>query len=592
MKSRKSKTMSRLKIHYAPIVLWVVTLAMLFSYEFAQAATLLVSPNTGVYSVNNVFTARVVINTMGQAINAAEGTLQFDPNQIQVVSIDRTGSIFNLWVTEPAFSNTAGTITFSGGAPSGYTGAGGVIFNVTLRARAMSESQLRFTTGAILANDGRGTNILTSMNGGTFTIQAVSTNPAPEQIEYVAPANTPSAPKIVSTSHPDQDAWYKEKEAKFTWILPPGTTAVRTLLDQAPSTIPTRVYEPPIGSLTVPDLPDGISYLHVQFKNAEGWGRVTHYRLQVDTDAPEFLDLSLANDTEVSDTRQKIKVEVSDATSPVNLFLVTINNQEPFEFKDTNQTRIIELPSLPPGFHTVIVEAKDASGNSVMRSLTFNIEAFAAPVFTEAPTEISDQVIPVFRGETVPGAKVVVSLQLLGSEAVRSEVLSDEQGVFTFIPAQRLATGVYEISAKAIKADGAQSADSVPLRIAVQPPGLVRIGSWLVSLMSIIVPLVAITGLLGLLVWWLYLSAGRLRRRVGKESAEALAMIEVEFSKIEDFIKSGKEAVVNSRRLKKLSTTESEFFNGLLSKLSQAKANIKKEAVDVKAVVNDKKDAL
>jgi hypothetical protein len=142
-------------------VLWCMTVSL------AEAATLSLTPGTGVYQSNTTFSARVVVNTQGQAINAADATLSFNPSQLAVVSVNRVGSIFNLWVTEPTYSNSAGTITFSGGLPSGYTGSAGTVMNVTFRAVGSGSARVNFSSGSVLANDGRGTNVLNTMNGGS-----------------------------------------------------------------------------------------------------------------------------------------------------------------------------------------------------------------------------------------------------------------------------------------------------------------------------------------------------------------------------------------------------------------------------------------
>ena len=160
----------------------------LLSAHAASAATLSLSPGTGVYTSGSTFTVNVRVNTQGEEINAAEGTLKFNPNELSVVNVSRASSIFNLWVAEPAFSNSTGNITFSGGSPSGYSGGGGTVMSVTFRAAGAGSARVSFTNGSVLANDGRGTNVLTNMGGGTFTIQAQSSSPAPEVItEYVAP---------------------------------------------------------------------------------------------------------------------------------------------------------------------------------------------------------------------------------------------------------------------------------------------------------------------------------------------------------------------------------------------------------------------
>ena len=228
-------------------------LYLAFTASLAWAATLGVSPQTGVFTAGNTFTARVLVNTSGDAINAAEGTLSFNPAQLSVVGITK-GPIFNLWTAEPTFSNSDGTITFSGGSPSGYTGANGAILNVTFRSKGAGNAKLSFTQGSVLAADGRGTNVLTSMSGGVFTIAAAEVAPEPEVIEYIAPANTPGRPEVSSKTHPDSEGWYAATTAELTWNLPAGVTAVRTLLDENSGSIPTRVYDTPIDSITLEDL--------------------------------------------------------------------------------------------------------------------------------------------------------------------------------------------------------------------------------------------------------------------------------------------------------------------------------------------------
>ena len=209
-----------------------------------HAATISLSPSTGVYSSGSTFTVKVVVNSQGSSINAAEGTLKFNPSELSVVSAGRAGSIFNLWVGEPSFSNSAGTITFSGGLPSGYTGSAGNIMTVTFRTKGSGAAKITITGGSVLANDGQGTNVLTSMGGGTYTMQAATASPEPEEVivEYVAPANTPQAPNVSSPTHGDQKKWHTAKEAVLNWDLPNGVTSVRTLLDSRATAVPTRVY--------------------------------------------------------------------------------------------------------------------------------------------------------------------------------------------------------------------------------------------------------------------------------------------------------------------------------------------------------------
>lgn len=565
----------------------LLTLWAAVSYT-AEAASLRLSPGTGVYQSGATFTAQLQVVTGGDPINAAEGTLKFNPNELSVVAVNRGSSIFNLWVTEPTFSNTAGTISFSGGVPTGYTGNVGNVLSVTFRTKGAGSPRISFTNGSVLANDGRGTNVLTAMNGGTYTVQAATASPEPERIiEYVPPANTPSAPKVTSATHPDPDGWYDNPNAKLTWSVPAGVTNVRTLLDGSAFTIPTKVYDTPLRSIDLSDLDDGVSYFHVQFRNVDGWGKVTHYRLAVDTAPPETFEIVEAPDNDPTHPVQILELHATDATSDVVRFLVKIDDQEPYEFETEQATPTISLPPLEPGYHTVIVEALDQAGNSLIDTHSFTIQAFDRPTFTEVPTEMSGDVIPVIQGSTRPGSAVTVQFNRLGSEPNHYQLVADDDGVFTFIPDGQLYSGVYEISATAIDKHGAQSERSEIHRIAVQEPGYIRLGSQVVNAMSILVPLVLMTLLLLFGLWYAVFLFRRFRGVVGRESGEALDILHREFANLQSMLRSQETALRKSRKTKKLTKAEAAMIETFDRGLQKSQQAVEKEIEDVTSLTKE-----
>lgn len=566
-------------------LLTLVAIAAFALPALSLAATLSVSPSTGVYSAGSTFTTRVVVNSAGKSINAAEGTIKFNPQEVTVVSVDRSGSIFSLWVTEPSFSNSAGTITFSGGLPTGYTGSAGTVFNITFRTTNASTARVSLTGGAVLANDGMGTNVLTSMNGGTYTIQAPSSSPTPEVIEYVAPANTPSAPVIQSNTHSDSEGWYQAKSAVLTWRLPSDITQVRTLLDTSANSVPTRVYENPISTITLDDLPEGVSYFHLQFRNEDGWGRVSHYRLAVDTVAPTDFSISLPDGADLSNPRQTLDVQISDVSSGVNRYTVKIDNDESYEFIDEKDERKIALKELAPGYHSVIVEAFDMAGNSTVSSYSFTLLAFDKPTFTEYPSEINEEVIPVVRGLTRPRSQVEVSVQKVGAEPALYSLVADDAGVFTLIPEGTFTQGVYELKARAIDEFGAQSEMSETIRIAVQQPGYVQVGTLIINVLSVVIPLIAMLVLLVLALWFLFLYVRRFKGRVSVESKEAVVILAREFTHLEEILEAEKVRLTESKRTKKLTQTEMDMFATIASSMKAAQVRVEKEVDDVERLV-------
>lgn len=560
----------------------------LATFTFADAASLVLSPSTGVYGADTTFSVQVQVKTGGQSVNAAEGTLSYNPNELSVVSVNRNSSIFNLWVTEPTFSNSAGTINFSGGSPAGYSGGTGSIMTVTFRAKGSGAAKVNFNNGSVLANDGRGTNILTSMNGGSYTIQTIQTTPEPEVIEYIAPANTPGLPKIISETHPDPALWYAKKEAKLRWELPNDVVAIRTLLDDKATSIPTKVYDNPIGEISLSDLPEGISYFHLQFKNNEGWGKVVHYRLAVDTENPSKIEITQAENTDFSSPNQILTVKVTDITSAVSRFKVKIDTEEPFEYIDETGSSTIALPSLEPGYHTVIIEAFDAAGNSIVGTYSFTIASFDKPIFTEYPTQINEEVIPVIKGLTRPDSAVEVSINKIGSDSIIYELNSDNSGEFIFIPEGTLSQGVYQLTAVATDQYGAKSEVSDSIRIAVQQPGYVRIGSMLISVLSIIIPLSILLLFSVLGVWYSLAFAKRFRRKVNIESLEAMQILKQEFTKLQSTLRAQEAEMQESRRTKKLTKAETGMIEAMDKALQSSERRVEKEIADITELTKKK----
>lgn len=552
-----------------------------FMVPAALAATLSLAPGTGVYSAGTTFSVNVRVNTQGKPINAADGTLKFNPNELSVLRVSK-GSIFDIWVADPTFSNSAGTISFAGGSSAGYTGSAGSVLTVTFRATAAGSPRVSFTDGSVLAYDGKGTNVLTKMNSGSFTIQAQSSTPAPEVItEYVAPANTPGAPRVTSQTHADPALWYKNKTAELAWSLPAGVTAVRTSLNTNPTSIPVKVYENPIRNITLADLDDGVSYFHLQFQNADGWGKVTHYRLAIDSQKPTSLEISQSAEANMASPVQELVVVAKDEASEVKRFLVKIDDQEPLEIVRKSASSTLTLPALPPGYHSIIVEAFDEAGNSIIESYSLTILAFDKPVFTDYPTEINEEVIPVIKGLTRANSAVEVFVRRVGGEPSLYSLQSDSDGVFTFIPEGTFYNGVYELSAQATDEYGAQSQISDVVRIAVQQPGYLRIGSMIVSVLSVLMPLLILLGALIIGSIYLFAYLRRFKKQVGVESVEALEILRREFASLQALLKTEEKSLQDSRKTKKLTQAEAQMLESVSSALRTSRLKVEKEIEDI-----------
>ncbi|QQR65257.1 hypothetical protein IPH92_01600 [Candidatus Kaiserbacteria bacterium] len=558
--------------------------------QHVEAAILKVSPNTGVYTAGTIFTVSVVLNTEGKSVNAADGQLSFNPRELTVTNVTRGGSIFNLWTEEPTFSNTAGTISFGGGSPTGYKGAAGTIISITFKPLAAGTPKVTFKSGSVLAADGMGTNVLTSMNGGTFTIAAKGESPAPE---YIPPANTPSAPKIVSSTHPDSSVWYKEKNAALSWTLPAGVTAVRMLLDNTSGTIPTKVYDEPLTSKKLEDLPEGVSYFHLQFKNADGWGRIAEYILRVDTETPK--NFTISEETPRADNPNKTLLFAFEDVSPLREYKIQIDGKEPIIFKDAEGLKKYTLESLMPGYHTISVEAFDSAGNTAIASHSFTIDAFEKPTFVEFPSRINTEVIPVIKGKTRPNATVAIEVIRTSDNTIVSVaegdsdknpyvIQSNADGEFSFIPDNKFETGVYSITAVARDAFGSVSEKSDAIKIIVEIPGYVAAGTIVINILSVLVPIVALLIVLIFGSWYLWHRLALRKRKVRKETIEAEERLSLEFTSIIQNLDVSIAELKESRK-GKLTKAEATLIERIENDLKNAQSKIGKEIEDIENVL-------
>lgn len=163
----ESRYISQLKTAWLGLFLIV---AQLFTGT-AQAATQYFSPSTGTYSAAGTFAVDVYAASSDQAASAFSGYITFPAQTLSVVSLSKNGSQISLWVQEPVFSNTAGTVSFEGLIPNpGYTGAGAKLLTIIFEVKQTGSANVAFADGSVLANDGKGTDITEALGSAMFTL--------------------------------------------------------------------------------------------------------------------------------------------------------------------------------------------------------------------------------------------------------------------------------------------------------------------------------------------------------------------------------------------------------------------------------------
>jgi len=483
----------------------------------AEAATLYFSPSSGSHAVGTTFSVSIYVSSADQAMNAASGVISFPQDKLEATSLSKTGSIFTLWVQEPSFSNSAGTINFEGIVLNpGFTGAAGKIITINFRAKAAGSALVNFSSGSVLANDGKGTNILTSLGNAQFSLGYVGPT-VPEATTPSAVSGAPSAPQISSPTHPDPNKWYAKKDAKFTWSLPSDVTSVRLLVGKIPAAIPTVVYTPAINEKEVTNLDDGIWYFHVQLRNASGWGEISHFRFQIDTQPPEPFEIKFVDGKETTHPQPTLAFETTDEMSRIDYYEVKIDQEPPIKIKETEY----KMPVQILGEHTVIVKAVDKAGNYTLAMTEINVLPIEAPIITDYPRELLPGSILSIKGTALPEVTIRVYIQKDEKEIKTGEIKSDKEGRWTYIEVEPVEKGIYEVWAEAIDSSGAKNRSLEKVTILVSPPAFIRIGKLAIDYLMTIITLLVLILILVLGVIWSWQKIKEKRKKMRKEISEA-----------------------------------------------------------------------
>ncbi|MBZ9569798.1 hypothetical protein KJA16_02650 [Patescibacteria group bacterium] len=320
----------------------------------AEGASLYLSPASGTFFVGSTFDISIFVNTGGENINAVEINLKFDPTKLQVASPTAGKSFIEVWVSQPTFSNTKGQMSFIGGLPSpGIKTSAGLVSTITLRAISPGKTSILFLDSSkVLRNDPEGTNILTSMGRGVYTL-------------LIPP---PEGPKVFSPTHPDQNKWYKNNNPTISWEREEGVTDFSFSFDQDPAGFPDNTPEGEHTSVSFSDVGGGMWYFHVKARKAKVWGGMSHYLVRIDTTPPAVFTPTVEPSPKTTERQPLVSFITTDALSGMDYYQlkyidITPERKEEISGFFTEVSSPYKLPSLEIGKYLVIVRAYDIAGN-------------------------------------------------------------------------------------------------------------------------------------------------------------------------------------------------------------------------------------
>lgn len=335
-----------------------------------HAAELSLSPATGSFASGKEFTVRVQVKPGGtESVNAADGTLTFDKEVLSVVKVSKEGSQFSLWTADPTFSNTAGTIVFSGGTPTAFSNTGTAV-TVTFKGKKEGVGAVKFDKGSILAADGKGTDVYTKGAEGTYTITATVAAPPPpvasatEDISALPNGPVPLAPLINSSTHGKSELWYATSTAEFSWKFGNDEiVGIRTLLSQEATATPKTTLPAASTSETIYRVAEGEWYYFLQFKNTSGWGEVAKKKIRIDVTPPSEFDFSVSEKS-ADGTPAKFAFAAEDALSGIDRYEIVVKDTVIATIRAQDMSNgTTPVPVQEGGAQTVTIRAYDKAGN-------------------------------------------------------------------------------------------------------------------------------------------------------------------------------------------------------------------------------------
>ena len=496
-------------MNYKNIIL--VFFVFLFFFSFGgnvDAAKFYLIGEGSYFGIGQEFNIDIKINTEKVNINAAETKILFPNGVLELLSTEQKPSIFDFWLASPDISNEKGELTFTGGTPNGVSGEALQVLRIRFKTKGAGPAQIAFVDSVVTASDGKGTNVLSSVEGLNINVGVTTIAPKP------APAlPTPTSTSVVPTELPekvtrtpipsgnlpeepilkvplylDQGKWYGHTgELIVLWDVPSDVSQVAVQIDHSPNENPKNIEEELFTGKTFGPLKEGVWYAHVRFKNNIGWGKTAHYKISLDTTPP--LPFEIMIDNEASDNPvPEVKFETNDSLSGMAKYLIFIDGKGPLESESGNMI----LPIQQPGKHTLTIRALDLAGNSVEDSLNFEILPLPTPIIEFLSRSVSQGDFVFLSGKSISNGFVDVRvLNNNGKEVFAKQADSDVLGNWEITIEESLPVGRYSLYVVARDDRGAISypTDSEVFRIrakTVLSVGFIDLGWFEIALIGIL----------------------------------------------------------------------------------------------------------
>lgn len=128
-------------------------------------------PTKGQYRLGEIFPMKIEIAGIKTPINAVQADLGFEPAKVEVVDVSTKESFANIFI-QKEINNNGGYARLTGGLPNpGFFSEKGVFGTVLFKGKSPGVVKIEFLPSTmVLANDGKGTNVLKDLASASYLI--------------------------------------------------------------------------------------------------------------------------------------------------------------------------------------------------------------------------------------------------------------------------------------------------------------------------------------------------------------------------------------------------------------------------------------
>lgn len=361
-RGKHKSTRRQLALSAIILIIFVTGNTLVFTWIVNQHLYTLLKPSGVIYNSTIAFSPEsdlfqepaeqriaLTITTGGEAINAAQATVTFDPKALRIEDILFTNSFCDQnFIIEKEIDLARGVVSVACGTPSGFTGSEAILAELMVQPLRVGVTNLHFGADtAVSANDGLGTNVLRTMTDGSYQIFTSDPKKQSDQI------------LLFSYSHPNQVRWYNQKDVHIDWVQPDSYKDYLYTFNQDANAMPNGTLHTIKTSIDLTAPTDGIYYFHITPRKQDHVGQTSRYTILIDTTPPETPEIkSSATTVHAGDIVRLQFLDHGDTGSGLQKnFYVRFDNGIWFPTLSQLDT------TFEPGVHTVSLRVFDNAGN-------------------------------------------------------------------------------------------------------------------------------------------------------------------------------------------------------------------------------------